>query len=74
MAGQPDLVEDAPNHCVDDSDEGLRTTIEGWNRRENNRASLKQSHNVAGVNQIPRRFPGDENQFSSFLQEDIGRT
>ena len=68
------LVDEAPNHCVDDRGQGSGATVEGGNRRQNNRASLKQSHDVAGVNQIPRRFPGDKNQFPSFLQEDIGRT
>ena len=45
-AGQPDLVENAPNHCVDDGGEGW-ATVEGGNRGENNRASLKQSDDVA---------------------------
>src|SRR5215472_11885389 len=49
LTGQPDLVKDAPNHCVDDCGERTGTAVEGGNRRENNCTGLKQSHNVAGV-------------------------
>src|SRR5215472_11469668 len=73
LAGQPDLVEDTPNHCVDDSGQRTGTAVEGGNRGENNCAGLKQSHNVAGVNQIPRRFPRDEDKLSPLFEENICR-
>src|SRR4029079_1349372 len=49
LSGQPDLVQDAPNHCVDNSGDGIRSTIKGGNGWKNDRASLNQSHDVAGL-------------------------
>src|SRR5262249_49695877 len=61
VAGPPDLIEHAPNHCVDNGGDGTGSTVEGGNRGKNNCASLKQRHDVARMDQIPRCFPGNEN-------------
>jgi len=49
-AGQPNLIENTPNHCVNDCYYGPRTAVERRDRRQHNRPGLEQGHNIPRVN------------------------
>src|SRR5437588_532817 len=71
-AWQADLIENSPDDSVDYIDKRIWAAVKRRNRRQYNRARFQQSDNVAGVDQIPRRFARDNDQFASFLQKNIG--
>src|SRR5256885_12623902 len=72
-ARQTDLIENPPNHGVDNIDNGIRAAVKRWNSRKNDRAGFEKRDDVTRVNEVPGRFARHDNQFAAFLQENIGR-
>ena len=67
-----ELIEYAPDDCVGQFVESLRMAVEGGGGWEDDCPRLGEGDDIPCVDQVPRGFPGDDDQLAALLKEDIG--
>ncbi len=67
-----DLVENAPDHRVGEFLEGLRAAVERRGCWQDDGSGLHYAHDIARVDEIPRRLARGEDQLPLLLKKDIG--
>lgn len=67
------MIEDAGDDGVNNIENGFGTVIEGGNGRDDVGAGFEDGDDVAGLDEVPGRFPRDEDEFPLLLEEDVRR-
>lgn len=72
IVGNAQMVKDACDNGISDLLNSLRPSVEGGDCRDNGGSRFEKCDDVAGLDEVPRRFARDDDEFPFLFEENIG--